>query len=144
LSLLGNPLSRTVLYSALGGVSGGRTAEDAAGYYKDRIFADHRRCSQVGRDVSRQDAAVLRYAPRVIRTMCAQKSARFSRMARDVLAHLQVGENFRPNGPQEAVPAELLIRQDDWSHRRASLLAQLFQRTVAGLLRNIYPCQQRG
>jgi hypothetical protein len=47
-----------------------------------------RRCSQVGRDVLRQDAAVLRYASRVIRTMRAQKSAPFSSMARDVLTYL--------------------------------------------------------
>jgi hypothetical protein len=49
-----------------------------------------RRCSQVGLDVLRQDAAVLRYAPRVIRIMCAQKSAWFSGEARDVLAHLHL------------------------------------------------------
>jgi hypothetical protein len=48
------------------------------------------RCSQVGQDVLRQDAAVLRYAPRGIRTMRAQQSAPFSRMAHDVLAPLQL------------------------------------------------------
>jgi hypothetical protein len=40
--------------------------------------------------VLRQDAAVLRYAPRLIRTMHAQQSAPFSRMALDVLARLQL------------------------------------------------------
>jgi hypothetical protein len=35
-------------------------------------------CSQVEQDVLRQDAAVLRYAPRVIRTKRAQKFASFS------------------------------------------------------------------
>jgi hypothetical protein len=49
-------------------------------------------CSQVGQDVLRQDAVVLRYAPRVIRIMCAQQSAWFSGEARDVLAHLQLPE----------------------------------------------------
>jgi hypothetical protein len=49
-----------------------------------------RRGWQAGRDVLRQDTAVRRYVPRVICTAFAQKSARFSRMARDVLAHLQV------------------------------------------------------
>ena len=37
-----------------------------------------KRCSQAGRDVLRQNAAVLRCASRVIRTMCAQQSAWFS------------------------------------------------------------------
>jgi hypothetical protein len=36
------------------------------------------RCSQVGGDVLRQDAAVRRYASRVIRIMCAQQLAPFS------------------------------------------------------------------
>ena len=49
-----------------------------------------RRCPQVGQDVLRQDAAVLRSAPRIIRTMCAQKPAAFPGIARDVLAHLQL------------------------------------------------------
>src|SRR2546427_9249802 len=47
-------------------------------------------CSQVGQDVLRQDAAVRRYASRVIRIMCAQKSAWFSGETRDVLAPLHV------------------------------------------------------
>jgi hypothetical protein len=33
---------------------------------------------------------VRRYAPRIIRTMRAQRSPRFPGMARDVLAHLQI------------------------------------------------------
>jgi hypothetical protein len=49
-----------------------------------------RRCSQAENDVLRQDAAVRRYAPRVIRTMCAQKPARFPGIARDVRASLQL------------------------------------------------------
>jgi hypothetical protein len=49
-----------------------------------------RRGSQVGRDVRRQDAAVRRYAPRVIRTTRAQKPAPFPGMARDVVAHLHL------------------------------------------------------
>ena len=48
------------------------------------------RCSQAGRDVLRRSSTVLRYAARVIRTTCAQKSARFPGRARDVLAPLQV------------------------------------------------------
>jgi hypothetical protein len=50
-----------------------------------------RHCSQVGRDVLRQDAAVRRYAPRDIRTKRAQKVPRFPGIARDVLAPLQIG-----------------------------------------------------
>jgi hypothetical protein len=46
------------------------------------------RCSQVGRDVLRQDAAVLRCVPRAIRTTRAQLSTPFPGMARDVLARL--------------------------------------------------------
>jgi hypothetical protein len=49
-----------------------------------------RRCSQVERAVLRQDAAVRRYGPRVIRTMRAQKPAPFPGIAHDVLAHLQL------------------------------------------------------
>jgi hypothetical protein len=49
-----------------------------------------RRCSQAGRDVLKQSSAILRYTPRVIRTMRAQKSTRFAGMALDVLAHLQL------------------------------------------------------
>jgi hypothetical protein len=49
-----------------------------------------RRCSQVGQDVLRQKATVLRYVPRVIRIMHAQKSAPFSRRAPDVLACLHL------------------------------------------------------
>jgi hypothetical protein len=48
------------------------------------------RCSQVGCDVLRQHAVVLRYAPRVIRTKRAQKSAPFPGRAPDVLARLQL------------------------------------------------------
>jgi hypothetical protein len=48
-----------------------------------------RRCSQAGGDVLRQDAAVLRYASRVIRIMRAQKPTRFPGMAPDALARLQ-------------------------------------------------------
>jgi hypothetical protein len=48
------------------------------------------RCSQVGPDVRRQDAAVLRYEPRVIRTKRAQKTAPFPGRAPDVLARLQL------------------------------------------------------
>jgi hypothetical protein len=48
------------------------------------------RCSQAGRDVLRQEAAVRRYAPRVIRIIYAQKSAPFSRRAPDVLARLHL------------------------------------------------------
>jgi hypothetical protein len=47
-------------------------------------------CSQVGRDVLRQEAAIRRYAPRVIRTMRAQKVPRFPGMACDVLAPLHI------------------------------------------------------
>jgi hypothetical protein len=47
-------------------------------------------CSQIGQDVLRQDAAVLRYAPRVIRTKRAQKSPPFSGRTLDVLAPLHV------------------------------------------------------
>jgi len=49
-----------------------------------------RRCSQVERAVLRQDAAVLRYAPRGIRTKRAQKPPRFSGRTLDVLAPLQL------------------------------------------------------
>jgi hypothetical protein len=49
-----------------------------------------RRCSQVGQDVLRQDAAVLRYVPRAIRIMHAQKSAPFPGRAPDVLARLHL------------------------------------------------------
>jgi hypothetical protein len=48
------------------------------------------RGSQVGRDVLRQDTAVLRYASRVILTKPAQKLTRFPGRAPDVLARLQV------------------------------------------------------
>src|SRR5215510_7568730 len=49
-----------------------------------------RRCSQVGQDVLRQDALVLRYAPRVILTKSAQKLTPFSGRTLDVLAPLQL------------------------------------------------------
>lgn len=48
------------------------------------------RGSQVRGDVLRQHAAVLRSAPRLIPTKCAQKPASFSGIARDVHAHLQL------------------------------------------------------
>jgi hypothetical protein len=53
------------------------------------------RCSQVGGDVLRQDAAVRRYAPRGIRTMRAQQSALFAGRTLDVLAplHLSVDQD---------------------------------------------------
>jgi hypothetical protein len=47
-------------------------------------------CSQVEQDVLRQDAAVLRYAPRVIRTKRAQQSAPFSGRTLDVRAPLHL------------------------------------------------------
>jgi hypothetical protein len=53
-----------------------------------------RRCSQAGQDVLRQDAAVLRYVPRAIRIMHAQKSAPFPGRAPDVLARLQLATYF--------------------------------------------------
>jgi hypothetical protein len=53
------------------------------------------RCSQVGRNVLRQDAAVRRYAARVIRTMRAQPSTRFPGMALDVLAPLHIIAQIR-------------------------------------------------
>jgi hypothetical protein len=49
-----------------------------------------RRCSQAGGDVLRQEAAVLRYASRVIRIMRAQKFAPFPGRAPDVLARLHI------------------------------------------------------
>jgi hypothetical protein len=49
-----------------------------------------RRGSQVVRDVRRQKATVLRYAPRLIRTKRAQQSAPFSGRVLDVLASLQL------------------------------------------------------
>jgi hypothetical protein len=52
-------------------------------------------CSQVGQDVLRQDAAVLRYAPRVIRTKRVQKSPPFSGRTLDVLAPLQLSDVSR-------------------------------------------------
>ena len=54
------------------------------------------RCSQVGRDVLRQDATVLRHAPRLIRIMRAQQLLRFPGIARDVLAPLQIGLVLAP------------------------------------------------
>jgi hypothetical protein len=48
------------------------------------------RCSQVGRAVLRQNAPVRRYASRVIRTACAQKSAPFPGRVPDVRARLHV------------------------------------------------------
>ena len=48
------------------------------------------RCSQVRCDVLRQEAAILKYAPLVIRTLCAQKPAPFPGMACDVLTPLQL------------------------------------------------------
>jgi hypothetical protein len=48
-------------------------------------------CSQVGEDVLRQEATVLRYAPRVIRTKRAQQSTRFPGITHDVLAPLHLG-----------------------------------------------------
>jgi hypothetical protein len=48
------------------------------------------RGSQVGQDVLRQKAAVLRYVTRVTRSMRAQQSAPFPGRALDVLARLQV------------------------------------------------------
>ena len=58
-----------------------------------------RRRSQVERAVLRQDAAVRRYAPRVIRTMRAQKSAPFPGIAHDVLARLHISPDFQQNLP---------------------------------------------
>jgi hypothetical protein len=46
-------------------------------------------------DVLRQKAAVLRYAPRVIRIARAQKPTPFPGIARDVLAHLRLPPAFR-------------------------------------------------
>jgi hypothetical protein len=48
------------------------------------------RGSQVGQDVLRQDTAVLRSAPRPIRTKRAQQSAPFSGRTLDVLAPLHI------------------------------------------------------
>jgi hypothetical protein len=52
------------------------------------------RCSQVGGDVLRQDAVVLRFLPGVIRTKRAQKPTPFPGMAFDVLAPPQVGDGL--------------------------------------------------
>jgi hypothetical protein len=50
-----------------------------------------RRCSsQVGPEVLRQEATVLRYTSCVIRTKRAQKVPQFPGITRDVRAHLQV------------------------------------------------------
>jgi hypothetical protein len=49
-------------------------------------------CSQVGQDVLRQEAAVLRYARRGIRTTRAQPSAPFSGRTLDVLAPLHLAK----------------------------------------------------
>jgi hypothetical protein len=49
-----------------------------------------RRGSQVGQDVLRQDTAVRRHAPRLIRTKRAQQSPRFPGIARNVLAPLHL------------------------------------------------------
>jgi site-specific recombinase XerD len=64
------------------------------------------RCSQVGRDVLRQDAAVRRYAHRVIRTTHAQQSTRFPGMARGVLAHLQLRHSAATTLLELGVPLE--------------------------------------
>src|SRR5262245_24018874 len=54
-----------------------------------------KRCSQVGRAVLRQDAAVLRYTPRVILTKPAQKLTPFSGTALHVRTHLHLGGLLR-------------------------------------------------
>jgi hypothetical protein len=62
-----------------------------------------RRGSQLGQDVLRQKAAVLRYVPRVIRIMHAQKSAPFSRRAPDVLARLHLRVFIELHGSHEVI-----------------------------------------
>ena len=56
-----------------------------------------RRCgSQVGQNVLRQNAAVRRYVPRVIRTTRAQQSTQFPGIPRDVLAPLHIMSAYDP------------------------------------------------
>jgi hypothetical protein len=62
-----------------------------------------RRRSQVERAVLSQDAAVRRYAPSVIRTIRAQKSAPFPGIAHDVLARRHLSPDFQQNLPWSAV-----------------------------------------
>ena len=66
-----------------------------------------RRRSQVERAVLRQDAAVRRDAPRVIRTMRAQKSAPFPGIAPDVLARLHISPDVQKNLPLSDTAGEV-------------------------------------
>jgi hypothetical protein len=86
------------------------------------------RCSQEGQDILRQDAAVLRHVPRLIRTMCAQQSVWFSGRTLDVLAPLQLAtrcDNERSDhgqsDPDALQPGQALgregPRQQDGHHR---------------------------
>ena len=70
-----------------------------------------RRCSQVGWDVRRPEAAVLRSVPPVIRTMCTQKPASFPGIARDVLAPLQLAFHASAHGGN--VPRAMHLRTAD-------------------------------
>jgi hypothetical protein len=70
------------------------------------------RCSQVGQDVLRQDALVLRYAPRVILTKPAQKLTPFSGRTLDVLAPLHLRAVF-----ENVVLATYHCRYD-WQDRK--------------------------